>query len=78
MHDRPHPGEFITQVYLEPNGISDRELAAKLDVEMHIDSETAYHLNNIHWRIAKSNSLLFIAILIFKAASRCSSAHASR
>lgn len=28
----PHPGEFITEVYLEPNDISGRELAAKLDV----------------------------------------------
>ena len=28
----PHPGEFITEIYLEPNGISGRELALKLDV----------------------------------------------
>ena len=28
----PHPGEFITGIYLEPNGISGRELAVKLDV----------------------------------------------
>ena len=27
-----HPGDFITGVYLEPNGISGRELAEKLDV----------------------------------------------
>jgi addiction module HigA family antidote len=32
MHNPPHPGEFITEVYLEPNAISGRELAAKLDV----------------------------------------------
>jgi len=32
MHNPPHPGEFITEIYLEPNGISGRELAAKLDV----------------------------------------------
>lgn len=32
MHTPPHPGEFITDVYLEPNGISGRELAVKLDV----------------------------------------------
>lgn len=32
MHDPPHPGEFITGIYIEPNGISGRELAAKLDV----------------------------------------------
>ena len=32
MHNPPHPGEFITEVYLEPHGISGRELAQKLDV----------------------------------------------
>ena len=32
MHDPPHPGEFIVQIYLEPNHISGRELAAKLGV----------------------------------------------
>lgn len=31
-HNPPHPGEFITGVYLEPYGISGRELAEKLDV----------------------------------------------
>ena len=28
----PHPGEFLNEVYLEPNGLSGRELAAKLGV----------------------------------------------
>jgi addiction module HigA family antidote len=32
MHNPPHPGEFITEVYLEPNGVSGRELAVRLDV----------------------------------------------
>ncbi|CAM5213533.1 hypothetical protein OURE66S_03497 [Oligella ureolytica] len=32
MHNPPHPGEFITEVYLEPYDISGRELAQKLDV----------------------------------------------
>jgi antitoxin HigA-1 len=32
MHNPPHPGEFITAVYLVPNGISGRELASKLGV----------------------------------------------
>lgn len=32
MYNPPHPGEFITDVYLEPNGISGRVLAEKLDV----------------------------------------------
>lgn len=32
MHNPPHPGEFITEVYLAPCGISGRALAEKLDV----------------------------------------------
>ncbi len=32
MHNPPHPGEFICDMYLDPYSISARELAAKLDV----------------------------------------------
>lgn len=32
MHNPPHPGEFISDIYLEPNNISGRELAKKLGV----------------------------------------------
>ena len=32
MYNPPRPGEFITDIYLEPNGISGRELATKLDM----------------------------------------------
>ena len=32
MYNPPHPGEFIAEVYLEPNHISGRELAIALDV----------------------------------------------
>ena len=32
MHNPPHPGEFISEVYLKPNNLSARELASKLDV----------------------------------------------
>ena len=32
MYNPPHPGEYIAEIYLEPNGISGRELALKLDV----------------------------------------------
>lgn len=32
MHNPPHPGEFIIEVYLQPYGISARELARRLDV----------------------------------------------
>jgi antitoxin HigA-1 len=32
MHNPPHPGAFIQEVYLSPNGISGRELAQRLGV----------------------------------------------
>lgn len=32
MHNPPHPGEFISGVYLEPFGVSGRELAQRLGV----------------------------------------------
>ena len=32
MHNPPHPGEFIREVYLEPFGLSARQLAVKLGV----------------------------------------------
>lgn len=32
MHNPPHPGEFIREVYIEPNNMTGRQLAAKLDV----------------------------------------------
>jgi addiction module HigA family antidote len=32
MHNPPHPGEFITEVYLEPHDMSMRELATALRV----------------------------------------------
>lgn len=32
QHNPPHPGEFITGLYLQPHNISGRELADKLGV----------------------------------------------
>jgi antitoxin HigA-1 len=32
MHNPPHPGTFIQEVYLEPNATSGRDLAAILDI----------------------------------------------
>ena len=32
MHNPPHPGEFIQEVYLEPFGITGRQLSEKLGV----------------------------------------------
>jgi len=32
MHNPPHPGDFIREVYLEPFGISSRQLSSSLGV----------------------------------------------
>ncbi|HMS83865.1 MAG TPA: HigA family addiction module antitoxin [Nitrospira sp.] len=32
MHNPPHPGEFMIQVYLDPNSLSSRKLTGKLGV----------------------------------------------
>lgn len=32
MYNPPHPGEFISEIYLQPNGLSGRELAESLGV----------------------------------------------
>jgi antitoxin HigA-1 len=32
IHNPPHPGELITEVYLEPNNLSSRGLAVALGV----------------------------------------------
>jgi len=32
MHNPPHPGEFIQEIFLEPNNLSLRMVAAKLKV----------------------------------------------
>ena len=32
MYNPPHPGEFIREVYLQPFGITGRQLSSKLDV----------------------------------------------
>ncbi len=47
MYNPPHPGEFITAVYLEPNGSSGRELAQKLDVSVSTVSRVLNGSNRI-------------------------------
>ena len=43
----PHPGEFITEVYLEPNGITGRELAAVLGVSASTLNRVLNGLNGV-------------------------------
>jgi addiction module HigA family antidote len=61
MHNPPHPGEFITEVYLKPNSLSARELAGKLSV-------AASTLHRI--LIGKSNISPEMALRLSKALGR--------
>ena len=65
MHNPPHPGELIREVYLDPNGITGRQLAAKLGVSAStlsrvlngsngISSEMALRLSKALGRSAES------------------------
>ena len=65
MHNPPHPGEFIREVYLEPLGISYRTIAAKLKVapstlnrlirgQSNISSEMALRLSKTFGRSPES------------------------
>jgi addiction module HigA family antidote len=62
MHNPPHPGEFISDVYLKPNNLSARELASKLDVAastLHriligksgVSPEMALHLSGVRPKV---------------------------
>ena len=55
-HNPPHPGEFIIQVYLDPNNLSGRELAGKLGV-------AASTLNRIFTGISPDMALCLSKVL---------------
>ena len=61
MHNPPHPGEFISEIYLEPNGLSGRDLAETLGVapstlsrvlrgSSRVTPEMALRLSKARWR----------------------------
>ncbi|NEM91489.1 HigA family addiction module antitoxin [Galbitalea soli] len=65
MHNPPHPGEFISEVYLEPFGVSGRDLAKRLAVSpstlsrvltgaSHVTPEMALRLSKALGRSAES------------------------
>lgn len=65
MHNPPHPGEFIREVYLEPSSISTRRVAEKLKVspstfnrlingESNVSPEMALRLSKTLGRSAES------------------------
>jgi antitoxin HigA-1 len=61
MYNPPHPGEFIIQIYLDPNNLSGRELAGKLGV-------AASTLNRI--LTGTSHISLDMALCLFKSLGR--------
>lgn len=65
MYNPPHPGEFIQETYLEPFGVSQNEMADKLDVarstfnrlvrgDSNISPEMAVRLSKVLKRTAES------------------------
>jgi antitoxin HigA-1 len=47
MHNPPHPGEFIREVYMTPYGLSSREIAKKLGVNPSTFTRLLNGLNNL-------------------------------
>jgi antitoxin HigA-1 len=47
MHNPPHPGEFIREVYIAPSGISARQVAESLGVSASIFSRLLNRESNI-------------------------------
>jgi len=65
MHNPPHPGEFIREIYIEPFGISSRKVAMNLDVapstfirllkgESNVSPEMALRLSQVLGRSPES------------------------
>ena len=53
MHNPPHPGEFISEVYLEPFSVSGRELAQQL----HVPASTLRRVLNGSSRVSPEMAL---------------------
>ena len=53
MHNPPHPGEFISKVYLEPFSVSGRELAQQL----HVSASTLRRVLNGSSRVSPEMAL---------------------
>ena len=58
MHNPPHPGEFIADVYLEPNQISGRGLAASLGVS----ASTLSRILTDQWNQPRNGTAAFKAL----------------
>lgn len=65
MHNPPHPGEVIREIYIEPFGISSRQVAKKLNVspstfarllngDSNISPEMALRLSQVFGRSPES------------------------
>jgi addiction module HigA family antidote len=47
MHNPPHPGEFIREIYMEPYGLSVRRVAGSLDVSPSTLNRVLNGLSNV-------------------------------
>jgi addiction module HigA family antidote len=52
IHNPPHPGELMREVYLEPNGITGRQLATKLGVSPSTLNRVLQHTSGIRPEMA--------------------------
>ena len=59
MHNPPHPGEFISAVYLEPFAVSARRLALRLSKTLGRSAESWLAMQDAHdlWQARKHLNL---------------------
>ncbi len=59
MHDPPHPGEFIRELYMEPFGLSSRKVAKNLNVAPSTINRLLNRESNVTPEMALRLSLVF-------------------
>lgn len=70
MYNPPHPGEYIAEIYLEPNGISGRELALRLSKTIGRSPESWLAMQDAHdlWQVRQHVDLQRVGKLTLVAA----------
>ena len=59
MHNPPHPGEFIREIYMDPYGLSVRKVASSLDVSPSTLNRVLNGLSNVSPEMALRLSKAF-------------------
>ena len=68
MFNPPHPGAFIQEVYLEPNGMSGRELALRLSKALGRSAESWLTMQDNYdlWQAKQTLDLANVSKIEFK------------